>query len=80
LFYEIDPQISLQLLAGLVKLSFGSRLAVYEPVMSRRFARLMLGRYVVELMVDEGSNTVCVKFYVANALMLLQQVGRGERT
>jgi hypothetical protein len=36
----------------------------------------MLGRFSVELLVDAATNTVCVRLYVANALMLLQQVVR----
>jgi hypothetical protein len=44
--------------------------------MSRRYAYLMLGRFSVDLLVDAATNTVCVKLYVANALMLLQQVVR----
>ncbi len=63
-----------QLLAGLVRLSFGSRLAAYEPLMSRRYAYLMLGRYGVELLVDDSSSTIAVKLYVANASVLLPQV------
>ncbi len=63
-----------QLLAGLVRLSFGSRLAAYEPLMSRRYAYLMLGHYRVELLVDDSSSTIAVKLYVANASVLLPQV------
>ncbi len=74
LFFLTSPHP--QLLAGLVKLSFGSRLAKYEPLMSRRYAFLMLGRFPVELLVDNTTNTVCVKFYLVNAMMLLQQVLR----
>ncbi len=64
----------------MVKLSFGSRLASYEPVMSRCFASLMLGRFSVELQVDDSSSTICVKLYVANAVMLVQQVVCGHES
>jgi hypothetical protein len=42
--------------------------------MSRRYAYLMLGRYGVELLVEDSSSTVAVKLYVANASVLLPQV------
>ena len=65
----------LQLLAGLAKLGNSSRTSTYEPLLSRRYGYILLGRYVVELELSETLRLVTFKFYVENAVSLLQQVG-----
>jgi len=64
-----------QLLAGLVKLGNSSRASTYEPLLSRRYGYVLLGRYVVELELNEVLRLVTSKFYMENAVGLLQQVG-----
>jgi hypothetical protein len=61
-------------LAGLVKLGNSSRTSTYEPLLSRRYGYILLGRYVVELELHETLRLVQFKFYVENAVGLLQQV------
>jgi hypothetical protein len=63
------------LLAGLVNLGNSSRTNTYEPLLSRRYGFILLGRYVVELEPNETLRLVTFKFYVENAVGLLQQVG-----
>jgi hypothetical protein len=63
-----------QLLAGLVELGNSSRTSTYEPLLSRRYGYILLGRYVVELGLSETLQLVTFKFYVENALSLMQQV------
>jgi hypothetical protein len=73
--HHIKPPIPpSQLLAGLVKLGNSSRTSTYEPLLSRRYGYILLGRYVVELELSETLRLVTFKFYVENAVNLLQQV------
>lgn len=62
-----------QLLAGLLKLSSASGLGAYEPVMSRNYAMVRLGRYTVELEPDASLNAIKLTFHMANFSSLLQQ-------
>lgn len=49
-------------------------MTAYQPLLSRRYGFLLLGRYRLELEVDEKLRLVTFKFYVENAVGLLQQV------
>jgi hypothetical protein len=65
-------------LAGLVKLGNSSRTSTYEPLLSRRYGYILLGRYVVELELHKTLRLVTFKFFVENAVGLLQQVRSGH--
>lgn len=72
-FHPITPLL-LQLLAGLVKHGNDSRMTAYQPLLSRRYGFLLLGQYRLEMELDEELRLVTFKFYVENAVGILQQV------
>ena len=69
--------VLLKTIASLVKLGNSSRTSTYEPLLSRRYGYILLGRYVVELELSKTLRLVAFKFYVESAVGLLQQVGGG---
>lgn len=67
-----------QILAALVKIGNSSRTTPYEPIMSRTYGFVLLGRHTVELELDTVTRCIVFKFYVANTVSLLQQVRGGH--
>lgn len=63
-------------MAGLVKLANGSGTTTFEPIVSRTYCFVYLGRYAVSLELVAELSAVRYVFYMGNAVALLQQVMR----
>lgn len=65
-----------QLLAALLKIAHSSTTSTFEPILSRSYAQVKLGRYALELVTDPDTRTIKLLFYSSNVTSMLQQVLR----
>ncbi len=67
-------------MAGLLQLSFNSCTPSYEPLLSRRYALLVVGKYQIEVEVVAELSAVRVRLHNAGsgAVAFLNQVGTRE--
>lgn len=58
------------------QVAHSSTVATFEPILSRRYAQVKLGRYALELVYDQATKSIKLLFHSSNITSLLQQVVR----